>query len=465
MKDPSKLEEAKELFKNSPINITCDGKRHLGAAIGSPNFKDEYIDAKVEKWCENIKMLAEIAKSQPQAAYAAYIHGEQHKHTYFMRTIQDISSNLIPLDDAITDLLIPALFGCDITAAERELVSIPIREGGMGIKEPSKICDIAFNASTKITKPLVDQIYSQSQKLPDEEKVKDVKSKTISEIKATENEKCMNIKSKQTPELQKMLEQHSEPGASSWLGALPLVTHNFNLTKSEFNDSLCMRYRKQLKNLPSKCPCGAVYNVTHALNCHRGGFINARHDQIRDFECQLLKMVVQDVESEPQLQPVINKEGYDRSAILNDEARLDIRARGFWRQGQNAFFDVRITNADSSSQQNKTLKSVLRSHEMEKKRCYNRRVMEVEHGTFTPLIFTTTGVMSHECSIFHKSLAEKLSLKRDERYDDVMRFLRIKFSFLALKATLLCLRGSRSILRTSSGIDTDFQLALIDLGV
>ena len=175
-------------------------------------------------------------------------------------------------------------------------------------------------------------------------------------------------------------------------------------------------------------------------------------------------MVVQDVESEPQLQPVINKEGYDRSAILNDEARLDIRARGFWRQGQNAFFDVRITNADSSSQQNKTLKSVLRSHEMEKKRCYNRRVMEVEHGTFTPLIFTTIGVMSHECSIFHKSLAEKLSLKRDERYDNVKSFLRFKFSFFALKATLLCLRGSHSISRTKD-IKCDFGLVLQELGI
>ena len=99
-----------------------------------------------------------------------------------------------------------------------------------------------------------------------------------------------------------------------------------------------------------------------------------------------------------------------------------------------------------------------------KKREYNRRVMEVEHGTFTPLIFTTTGVMGHECSIFHKSLAEKISAKRDERYDDVMRYLRIKFSFLALKATLLCLRGSRSI-RKANDIDTDFGLALQELGV
>ena len=152
-----------------------------------------------------------------------------------------------------------------------------------------------------------------------------------------------------------------------------------------------------------------------------------------------------DVESEAQLQPVVNKLGYKKSAKLGDDARPDIRARGFWREGQNAFFDVMITNADTDCQQNTPLKSVLKTQEQKKKLAYNRRIMEVEHGTFTPLIFTTTGVMSHECSVYHNAPAEKIAVKQHERYDDVMRYLRIKFSYLALKATLLCLRGSRTV--------------------
>ena len=161
-----------------------------------------------------------------------------------------------------------------------------------------------------------------------------------------------------------------------------------------------------------------------------------RHDNIRDYTSNLLKSVGQDVETEPKLHIVENKERYQRSAITSDDARLDIRARGFWRSGQNAFFDVRVTNTDCSSQRNMTLKSILRKHELEKKRCYNRRVMEVENGSLTPLIFTTTGVMGHECATFYKSLAEKISLKQDERYSEVVRFLRIKLSHMALKSTL-----------------------------
>ena len=201
------------------------------------------------------------------------------------------------------------------------------------------------------------------------------------------------------------------------------------------------------------------------MDCKRGGFINARHDNIRDFECTLLKSVVNDVECEPPLQPVINKTGYKKTAKLDDGARLDVRARGFWRRGQNAFFDVRVTNPDCDSQRNKSIKSILGDHETKKKCHYNKRVMEVEHGTFTPLVFTSTGVMSHECSVFHKALATKISEKRGERYEIIMRYLRVKLSFLAVKSTLLCLRGSRATKATTDNINEDFGIALGELGI
>ena len=167
---------------------------------------------------------------------------------------------------------------------------------------------------------------------------------------------------------------------------------------------------------------------------------------------------------EPLLQPVVNKQGYQASAILGDDARLDVRARGFWRDGQNAFFDVRITNAESNSQRNSTVSSILRKHEQEKKRNYNKRIIEVEHGTLTPLIFTTSGAMGHECQKYHKELAVKISEKNGDRYNDVMRYIRVKLSFLILKAQLLCLRGSRTLKRTDEGGD-DFGLCLHELRV
>ena len=90
--------------------------------------------------------------------------------------------------------------------------------------------------------------------------------------------------------------------------------------------------------------------------------------------------------------------------------------------------------------------------------------MEVEHGTFTPLVFTTQGVMSHECTKYHKALAEKLSLKKNEKYEEIIRYLRVKLSFFALKATLLCLRGTRSNYKNVEKGE-DFGYALEELGL
>ena len=62
--------------------------------------------------------------------------------------------------------------------------------------------------------------------------------------------------------------------------------------------------------------------------------------------------------------------------------------------------------------------------------------MEVEQGTFTPLVFTTTGGMSKECSRYHSSLAELLALKKGEDYASTMSWLRAKVSYVRLSSAL-----------------------------
>ena len=66
---------ATEAFNGTGVQITTEGKRHLGAAIGSHSFAEEYVNNKVKKWTEEIKHLAKVAVSQRHAAYAAFTHG------------------------------------------------------------------------------------------------------------------------------------------------------------------------------------------------------------------------------------------------------------------------------------------------------------------------------------------------------------------------------------------------------
>ena len=58
-----------EIFGESGIEIKITGQRHLGAVIGSQEYKRFYIKNLVEEWAKMINKLSDFSQSQPQAAY------------------------------------------------------------------------------------------------------------------------------------------------------------------------------------------------------------------------------------------------------------------------------------------------------------------------------------------------------------------------------------------------------------
>ena len=85
-----------------------------------------------------------------------------------------------------------------------------------------------------------------------------------------------------------------------------------------------------------------------------------------------------------------------------------------------------------------------RRHEEEKRRAYEQRVREVEYGSFTPLVFSTSGGMGRAATVTYKRLASLLAAKREQPYCVVMGWLRCHLSFALLRSAVTCLRGSRS---------------------
>ena len=284
----------------------------------------------------------------------------------------------------------------------------------------------------------------QSNTLPDKKEQQSLINEAKLEKQQGLQERSKRIEDALPVATKQVVQQTKMVGASNWLNAILLAEHGFNLSKGEFRDALALHFNHDIKGLPSKCPCDQRFDVTHAMNCKRGGFVIMRHNDIRDFEANLLKRVCNDVEIEPPLQPLGN-EHLERGAINSDSARLDVRARGFWRRGQNAFIDVRVTNPGAATQSQKSIEKILQEHEREKKRAYNERIMNVEHGTFTPLVFTVLGGMGQENEKYHKHLADKIATESEDDYSKVVNYIRCKVAFIVLRSALLCLRGSRTI--------------------
>ena len=108
---------------------------------------------------------------------------------------------------------------------------------------------------------------------------------------------------------------------------------------------------------------------------------------------------------------------------------------------------------------------VFKEQEEEKRRKYQQRVLDVEMGSFTPLVFGTNGGMGNECQRFLKHLADKIAQKDTEPYHVVITWLRTQISFELLRSVHACVRGSRTPFRSKieQSLDCKINVASADI--
>ena len=148
---------------------------------------------------------------------------------------------------------------------------------------------------------------------------------------------------------------------------------------------------------------------------------------------------------EPCLQAVTEEQLRHKSVNREDGARLDIVAKNFWgRDRQCALFDVLVFNPFAQSHLSTPLAQCYQKQEMEKKRNYEERVREVEHGSFSPLVFTTAGGMGATATVVYKRLASCIAEKHNKPYGKTLHWLRCRLNFSLLRSSIMCLRGSCS---------------------
>ena len=127
----------------------------MGAIIGSDGYKREYVDELVKDWNSQLYMLSTVAESQPHAAYPVFVSGFKNKLYYFMRTIPDISSLLLPIENKIRNRFIPAITGGRMCKEEEQkLLSLPTRYGGLAIPIFHEQTEVEYNNSRRITTEL-----------------------------------------------------------------------------------------------------------------------------------------------------------------------------------------------------------------------------------------------------------------------------------------------------------------------
>ena len=452
---------ALELFSSTGVTITTEGARHLGASIGSSAFSRSFVDKEIDVWISMVNNLADIATTHPHLAYSCFTRSLKHKWAYLQRTIPD--SLFDRLETAIRDKLIPKLIGRHCTDAERNLLSLPIKLGGLGIDNP---CDTAapFHAnSLLISEPLVEGILQRS---PTEEELWQIENSCAERRQKCETREIERKKDLATslctkdPSLKRTLELCTESGASAWLTARLTEALGHELNQEEFVDAIGLRYGFMIKNLPSTCECSAVNSADHCLSCPKGGFTIMRLDEVRHCFADISSHAgLRAVQTE---KPLLPCDGFKLGPSVNTtkEARMDVYCVGLWGRQRAAYLDVRVFHPNAPSYKARTPADLYKNHEAMKKRDYGKRITDVEKGTFSPLVLSTSGGWAPEADRVLRTTAGIISSKHKDPYDEVINFLRTRLRICLLRSTLVALRGNRRKVHPSSMGTFDWHLAI-----
>ena len=97
---------------------------------------------------------------------------------------------------------------------------------------------------------------------------------------------------------------------------------------------------------------------------------------------------------------------------------------------------------NASSYRSLSLTSIYKRHEDAKKWEYGHQVRDIEHGVFTPLIFTSTGGMGGHCIL--QTFSWSTCHHWGQQYSQTINWLRCRLSFALLHCAILWICGSRS---------------------
>jgi hypothetical protein len=148
-----------------------------------------------------------------------------------------------------------------------------------------------------------------------------------------------------------------------------------------------------------------------------------RNEPLIQLSCPAVKM--------PELVP--NPPAVTRNLHKNQgELRGDLLIRGFWARA----------NTDAKSNLSKDPAKVLESQEKEKKRKYLASCI-AQRRHFTPFVVSTDGLLGKEAKCLLKKLSTALADKWEKPYAVVRGYVNARISIAIVRATHICLRGSR----------------------
>ena len=112
-----------------------------------------------------VKSLARVATRYPQSAFAGFTQSLQSEWQYLSRCVPGVGKHLQPVEDAIKEYLIPALFQTTpdkVPEDMRQLLTHGVKQGSMNIRNPVAAADGLNKNSMEACEALVTSLTQDS---------------------------------------------------------------------------------------------------------------------------------------------------------------------------------------------------------------------------------------------------------------------------------------------------------------
>jgi hypothetical protein len=429
------------------VHLTVNDADLLGAPLTTGSAMDRALSNRCDDLSRAASRLRLIAAHDALILLRASFSAPKLNHT--LRASPCSGHPALEKFDSLLRNCVCIISNTDMTDLQWIQASLPVRNGGLGIRRVSSLAPSAFLASAAGTRNLQDNIllrygkpsdsavvivlaqwtalYDQSGDLcptGDNEGIQRAWDKPCISTDVDKLHSCLTDKRDRA-----RLLALAAPHSGDWLNALPISSCGLRLGDEAIRVAVGLRLGSKICE-PHQCPCG--FNVdpegTHGLACRRSAGRSSRHHAINDLVWRaLIKADVPSVK-----EPV--------GLLRSDGKRPDGLTQIPWQGGRCLTWDVTVTDTLADSYLANTSLVAGSAAEGAASRKEVKYQLLANSHTFVPLAFETFGPINSKGISFLSELGRRLTLRSGDKREK--SFLHQRLSIAIQRFNAICFEGS-----------------------
>jgi hypothetical protein len=429
------------------IHLTVNQAELLGAPVTTGEAMDRALSNRCDDLARAASRLSLITAHDALILLRASLSTPKLIHT--LRSAPCASHPALDRYDGILRSCIGTITNTELTDIQWTQASLPVRNGGLGIRRASSLAPSAFLASAAGTRQLQDRILAGCNALsdtaldnvlahwdalynstgimrPDKEAAAKQREWDRPCVSADADKVLSGLPDRRD---QARLLAIGAPHSGDWLHALPISSCGLRLDDEAVRVAVGLRLGAKLCE-PHICPCGANVDSDglHGLACRRSSGRSSRHYAINDLIWRALIRAEVPSVKEPT--------GLYRS----DGKRPDGLTQIPWQGGRCLTWDVTVTDTLAESYLATT--STVAGGAAEGAASRKEQKYQALTGThiFTPLAFETLGPINEKGQIFLGELGRRLAAKSGDSRETAFLYQRLSITIQRFNS--ICFMGS-----------------------